>query len=103
MTIIIYLSGINDYFPIASNLTFEPLQSTGNVSIQIIDDGIAEPNEQFLVMLQSYDNAVQLSAENSILKVSIEAHNQTGKWLCFETLCHLSHNNYYYSCECTSL
>ena len=76
-------SGINDYLPIASNLTFEQLQSTGNVSIQVIDDGISEPNEQFLVMLQSYENAVQLSAENRVLTVNIEA--QTGK--CLNLLC----------------
>ena len=64
---------MNDYLPVASNLTFEPLQSTGNVSIQIINDGISEPNEQFLVILQSHENGVQLSAENRVLTVNIEA------------------------------
>lgn len=59
--------------PIATNLTFEPLQSVSNVSIRIVNDGISEPNEQFLVMLQSYEDAVQLSLEDQVLTVNIEA------------------------------
>lgn len=59
------------FVPFATNVTFEPLQFIGNITIEILSDRIPEPAEQLTLILQSYEEEVQLSADKARATIEI--------------------------------
>ena len=67
---------ISDYVLVLTNITFEPLQVTSRIAIQIVSDGITEPMEEFTVVLQTYEDSVLLSEGREV--ASIKINDETG-------------------------
>ena len=66
------LTGSNDYTPVSdAELVFQPISVSQPVcaDILVVDDGILENNENFLVILDSSDRAVTIATSISTINI----------------------------------
>ena len=56
----------SDYTETSGVLTFDPLQTTGVISVPVNDDNLAEPDETFTLTLSNLSNAVLANDQTSV-------------------------------------
>ena len=52
-----------DFLPISTNITFEPLQTVVLLPLTIFNDGIEEGAEQFTIRLLSYEEEIRIRGD----------------------------------------
>ena len=58
-----------DYTAITAELTFDPDNSRGCVSIELVDDSLLEPTEEFQVSLTTDEEQVIVSPERAVVSI----------------------------------